>query len=189
MEGQFIITISRENGSGGYEIASIISEKLGISLYSKDVADDMVPVGNKSYAVDDNGCITAPKHFTGRNARRLKRSTEIYTFSYIRDRALAGESFVVVGRCADYFLRDLDCVSRIFITADKNWRATRIASEKNISDLRARFHIRHTDYRRKKLHNRYCDTHWGTEECYDYIVDSTGKTLEEVADTIISFIS
>ena len=189
MENQFIITISRNKGSGGYEIADLISEKLGVSLYSKDIVDDMVLVGNMSYSVDDNDCITVPKRFKGKHAKLLKRSTEFCTFSYIRGRAVAGESFVVVGRCADYILSDLDCVTRVFITADKNWRAERIAAEKGISKAKAKGHIRRTDRRRKRFHNRYCDTRWGTEECYDYIIDSTGKSFDELADRIISFIN
>lgn len=189
MEKQFIIAISRNKGSGGYEIASIISEKLGVSLYSKDIVDNMVLVGNMSYSVDDNACITAPEHFRGKHAKLLKRGSELCTFSYIRGRAVAGESFVVVGRCADFILSDLDCVTRVFITADKNWRAERIAAEKGISKAKAKGHIRRTDRRRKRFHNRYCDTRWGTEECYDYIIDSTGKSFDELADRIISFIN
>lgn len=179
MENQFIITIGRKCGSGGTEIASLVARKLGVNLYSQEMSDGILLAGKISYGVDENSFICIP----GRN-----RDMAIATFASIRSRAEAGESFVVLGRCADYILRDLDCATRVFITADKDWRIGRTALKNGISDRKVKRLVRRTDRKRKAFHNRYCSTRWGGKNSYDYIIDSTEASFAEIADNIISFI-
>lgn len=189
MDNQFIIVISHKSGSGGHETAELLAKKLGVKLYSKDLADEMIFAGKLSYCVDENGFITVPQKNSGEPSSKLKRGAVLGTFACIRERAEAGESFVVLESCADYYLSDFDCVTRVFLSADDNWRIQHISAAEKISEKEAKKLIHHTDHNRKAFHNHYCKTHWGTEECYDFVIDTTGKTANDISEKIITLVN
>lgn len=185
MDKQNIIVVSHKSGSGGGKTAELLAKKLGVKLYSKSVADEMMPLGKITYCVDENGFIAASEKSGGGLSAKLKRSEVMGTFSFIRERAENGESFVVLESCADYYLNDLDCVTRVFLTADKQRRISAVSSAEGISEKEAKKLIRRTERNRKAFHDHYCKTHWGTEKCYDYIIDCTDKNADEISDRII----
>ena len=185
MPKQFIIVIGHRSGSGGRKTAELLAEKLGVKLYSKSVAEEMMPLGKISYCVDENGFIAASAKNSGEKYAKLKRGEVLGTFSFLRERAEKGESFVVLESCADYYLSDLDCVTRVFLTADKAWRISAVSSAESISEKKAKKFIRRTEHNRRSFHDHYCKPRWGIEKCYDYVIDCTGKDPDEISDKII----
>lgn len=185
MDSQFIIVVSHQCGSGGKEAAELLAEKLGVKLYSKSLAEEMVPLGKITYCVDENGFIAASPKSNGEMNAKLKRCEVMGTFSFIRSCAESGESFIVLESCADYYLSDLDCVTRFFLTADDAWRTRAVSNSEGISEKEAKKFIRRTEHNRRAFHDRYCKTRWGTEKCYDYVIDCTGQDADAISDRII----
>ena len=189
MDNQFIIVIGHKSGCSGNQTAELLAKKLGVRLYSKALADEMLPAGKISYCVDENGFITASPKNNVEAKKKLKRGEVIATFSYIRERALRGECFVVLESCADYYLSDLPCVTRVFLTADDAWRISSVSTSEGISERDAEKLIRHTDRSRRAFHDYYCKTRWGSEKSYDCVIDCTGKSADEISDKIKALIN
>lgn len=109
MAEQIIIAIGREFGSGGHEIAEKLSELYGIKLYDKNILQNIAEAKNVDVASYEKYDEVPKKMIFSRTVKGLSNSMEEniaqLQFRYLEDKANAGESFVVVGRCAETMLK------------------------------------------------------------------------------------
>ena len=153
MEQQLIISIGREYGSGGHEIAEKLSNHYGIQLLDHNLLDEIAAKKNLKM---DHLKELDEKHknpLSSRTVRGYSSSPEenlLYLqFDYLRDKADAGESFVIVGRCSETILKQYEHMISIFILADRDKRIERIMRLYHLTENQAVKKIREKDTSRK----------------------------------------
>lgn len=192
MEKQLIISLGREFGSGGHIIAQQLAERYKIPLYDsnllRDVAVEKEMNAEKLQKYDEN-----PKNvlFT-RTVRGYSSSPEEniarMQFDYLKSKADAGESFVIVGRCAESVLKGNPNLISIFILGDMEQKIVRTMERNNISREKAQKLIEQQDRKRKTYHNHYCDGKWGDSRNYDLSINSSKLGLDETTRIIAEYI-
>ena len=190
-----IITLGRQHGSNGHDIARALSKELGCPCYDKEIVDHAAENSIfskeifKSYDEKrvSTYLIPAP-HYTGMNESfRMNIRLASAQFDAIRNLADKGDG-IFVGRCADYVLRNRDDILRVFIKADLSFRIKTIMERKNLSEDQARKLIKEVDKDRSSYYRYYTDQLWGDCKAYDLCIDS-GKTGVDGAVLVIkSFI-
>lgn len=192
MEKQLIISLGREFGSGGHIIAQQLAERYKIPLYDsnllRDVAVEKKMNAEKLQKYDEN-----PKNvlFT-RTVRGYSSSPEEniarMQFDYLKSKADAGESFVIVGRCAESVLKGNPNLISIFILGDMEQKIVRTMESNNISKEKAVMLIEQQDKKRKTYHNHYCEGKWGDSRNYDLSINSSKLGLDETTRIIAEYI-
>jgi len=109
-------------------------------------------------------------------------------FDFLRRKASKGESFVILGRCAETILKEYKGLITIFILGDMNNKIERVANLKNISYAEAENIVYISDKKRKAYHNYYCKGKWGDSRNYDFSINSSRLGIEETTDVIEDYI-
>ena len=172
-----VITISREFGSGGRTIGKKVAEALGIPCYDRELLQKIAEESgfNPSY-VEDAGEDTVGGFLSAALSNRASgpnNADYLWTIQYriISELAEKGPC-VIVGRCADYILRDkADCL-RVFIHADPAFRANRIVQVYGEREESPEQRIREKDKRRAAYHRFSTDMQWGQAKNYDLTLNS-----------------
>lgn len=189
-----IITIGRQYGSGGRQIANMISEKTGIPVYDKSLLTEAAQ--KSGYSSDLFKKRDEKRHIFGLS--RLFSTQMFNAPNYLDDscmfqmqseaiRQIAEKgSCIIVGRCANYVLRDMDTTD-IFITSPIQTRIDRVTGRLNVDRDTARKIIEKKEKDRAEYYRTYTLGKWGDIANYDLCVDSSVLGLEATADLIISF--
>ena len=197
MEKNVIITISRQFGSNGREIARKLAEYLDISYYNKEILEKIaVNMGVcadffKDQKQDANGLFTIEsKGLLGlRNITELSVNTQIYDMaSDFIQKISQREDAVIVGRCADYALEDNPYAVSVFIKASLDERVQRIKRIYELNDSKAADLIQKTDKRRASYYNYYSSKKWGEAKSYNLCIDSGLVGIDGAIDMILKFI-
>ncbi len=187
-----IVTISRQFGSGGRTIGRMVAEKLGIPCYDHELIEKIAEESGfaKEYVQDKSEDATYGSRFI--NAFLSSRvydglSPQDYLWSVqskvILDLAQKGPC-VIVGRCADYILRNTaDCL-RVFIHADFEKRAERIVKLYGETDDSPEKRLREKDKRRSVYYHFYTEMEWGDACNYDIALDSGVFGIEKCVELI-----
>lgn len=184
-----IITISREFGSGGRTIGKKVAEKLGIPCYDNELIQKIALESgfNESYVKDAGEY--APGGFLAsafsHQAFGPNNADYLWEIQYriITELAEKGPC-VIVGRCADYILRDkADCL-RVFVHADLNFRAERIVKEYGERDISPEQRLKDKDKRRAAYHRFYTDMKWGHAQNYDITLNSGTLGIDKCVDIL-----
>ncbi|MBO4454880.1 MAG: cytidylate kinase-like family protein [Bacteroidales bacterium] len=198
MEKRIIITIGRQFGSGGKQVASAIGERLGIPVYDQEL---IVSAANKSglspefiRQSDEHRHLSGLGGILGlgrfwHNAGNLVDDNELFRIQSeaIRDLASQG-SAVFVGRASDYVLRDMDTVD-VFICAPIEARTQRVAERLGISPEDAVTLIEKKDKTRKEYYDLFTlGDNWGVASNYDLCIDSSVLGIEGTSELIIQFV-
>ena len=182
-----IITISRCHGSQGKEIGRLVSEKLGIPFYYKEIT---------ALAAKESGL---DKEFVSKINQNEDILHNLYlTTAPVKYAILAQEkvikmiaengSCVLVGRAADYVLRENKNLVRIFIHAPKEYRVKKVMEMYNDTERAAKINITKSDKNRGSYYKLISGQNWGDAENYDLCIDSSiGK--EKTAEIIIDYIN
>lgn len=109
-------------------------------------------------------------------------------FQYLRERAQAGDSFLVVGRCAEDVLKEYPGMISIFVLADTWFKVERIMTRGGISREEALLLMEHRDRVRKTYHNQYCKGKWGDSRSYHLTINSAKLGIEGTADILEQYI-
>ena len=192
MEKQLIISIGREVGSGGHEIAEILAKHYNIPLIDKNILEEIAKKKN----VDAADLKEVDKKFIfpliNRNVRGFSSSIQenifLMQFEYLQEKAKAGESFVIVGRCGEDVLKEYDALVSIFVLGDKETKKERIMRLYDKNESMAERLIREKDTERKLYHNSFCEGKWGDSRNYDISVNSSMLGIEGPAELLINFI-
>lgn len=174
MVEQVIIAIGREFGSGGREIAQKLARKLNLPLYDRNLLEKIA--GDHPGTVADlagyderRGVENRWNHMTISEEDRLAHME----FNYIRKQAHSGESFVVVGHCAEEILKHHSGLISVFIYADQDFKAERVMLREQLTKQEALSLMKRTDCRRQAYHDRFCEKRWGEAATYDLKVNSS----------------
>ena len=201
MENKIIVTIGRQFGSGGREIGQKLAEMLGIAYYDKELmamaakdsglceeffekADERVS-GNLSYA------FSLGYSYMGAYApfNDILSNDGLFKLQSDTIRSLAEkQSCVMVGRCADYILRnEPSCVS-VFIHNTAENRINRIMEYDKVTEQEAKDRMASIDKSRSSYYNYYTGKKWGHSASYDLCINSSLLGLEETEKFIVTFI-
>lgn len=182
-----IITISREHGSSGKQIGKLLSEKLGIPFYYKEVTALAAKESGLSREFISDINKNAPKRLNDLYlSRRVVRHAIEAQYKIINSIAENG-SCVIVGRAADHVLRDHDNVLRVFIHAPKEYRIQRIMEIYGDSRKEAERNIKHSDKARASYYKNISGAEWGNSQNYDLVIDSS-VGVESSAMQIIEYL-
>ncbi len=187
-----IITISREFGSGGRTIGKEIAEKLGIPCYDKDLIEEIAEETGyaKEYIADEGEY--APNSnslaymFIGRGLDGLSNADKIWIAQkkVIEELAEKG-ACVIVGRCADYVLRERKDVLNVFVYADKKYRAERIVKQYGESDVEPEKRLADKEKKRKLNYKYFTEQEWGRRQNYHLSIDSGFLGIEKSVALIV----
>lgn len=192
MEKQLIISVGREFGSGGHEIAQKLAEHYQILLLDQNILDEV--------AAERNVDINPLKAFdekqknplTSRTVRGMSSSPEknvsLLQFDYIQKKAAKGESFVVVGRCSEDVLKEYDSMISIFVLGERHHKVERIMRLYQMSESQAKRFANEKDMKRKRYHNSFCEGKWGDSRNYDISINSSKLGVDETLAILIDYI-
>lgn len=181
-----VVTISREHGSAGKRIGQLVAKKLGIPCYYKEMI---------AIAAHESGL--TEEFISNLNSDENAVMKELYLSTNVvqdaitaQDRAIrriadAG-SCVIVGRSADYVLRNYKNIVRIFITAPKEYRTGKVMEMYGDSREQAEKSIERSDAARRSYYESITNRKWGDSHGYELCVDSS-IGVEETADLIVSY--
>lgn len=193
MSEQMIIAVGREYGSGGHEIAKMLAERFGISFYDRNMLDEIASEKNVDveslHKYDERPKLA----IFSRTVRGYSNSPEEiiaqFQFDYIKKKAESGESFVVVGRCAEHVLSKYKGLIKIFILGDEDEKNKRIQAVRGVSESEAASIMKRHDRNRKAYHNHYCPQKWGDSRGYDISINSSKLGLEKTVELLTDFIN
>lgn len=200
----FIITIGRQFGSGGRQLGRILSEKLGIPFYDKELLlqaaqesglnielfedhDERMPKFINSALSYSFGISPIPWY--GASSSISDDSLYRAQTDFIEQLAKKG-SCIIVGRSSDYVLRHHPRVVNVFLHASMDDCVRRIM-ERNESTTpeKARKLAERTNKLRANFYNFYTDKRWGHASSYDLTFNTSRMPLEKVADLIIEYVN
>ena len=175
-----IITISREFGSGGRFIGEEVAKKLGIAYYDKNIINEIAEMSGLSPDYIQVNAELSPKRglfayaFAGRDITGKSVEDMVYEAQrkVILDLA-EKESCVIIGRNADYILKDRDDVLNVFIHGNTPEKIQRITRLYNVEEKEAVKMMADTDKRRMTNYNFYTDQRWGKADNYTLCLNSS----------------
>lgn len=194
-----VVTIGREFGSGGHEIGNLLATRLDIPLYDNNlvrmVADRLDIREETAQAVDETtlnsfltGFVLSPIEYSKamNNEEYTKPlSEQVYELQSEIIRKLAGRGpCVVVGRCADFVLKDVaDCLN-VFICADINDRVARIAKRYDMSEKKAADKIKKVDRERRYYYESRTGLYWGDIDSHQMLLNASRLGIEGTVDIL-----
>jgi cytidylate kinase len=194
-----IITISREFGSGGRSIGHMVAEKLGIPFYDKELVDHIaLESGFAPNYVEEHG-EHAPGGsifsyaFAHQSVPGVMHGLSTADFLWnvqcgvILQLAEQGPC-VIVGRNADYILKDREDTLHAFIHASKEFRADRIVRLYGESEKSPESRLNEKDKRRRVNYQHYTGRDWGMAQNYDICLDSSKLGIETCSEIILNLV-
>jgi cytidylate kinase len=196
--GTKIITVSRQFGSGGRVIAQNVAEKLGWKYYDRELIEKIAEKSGLAkefieergeYATSGQNLVySMPAGFGGFSAGQSVFD-KLYVMQYNIIKELAdGEPCVIVGRCADYVLRDRKDCFNVFIYADMDFRMHRAADVYKVEAKDIRRYLEDRDKKRKLYYKYNTDRTWGDVSNYDMCLKSSSVGIERCAQVILESI-
>ena len=177
MGKQTIISISREYGSAGHEIGRKIAQALGMKFYDRSLLDEIATEKNMDISVlekyDEKPRNVILSRKVGNHTNSPEEIIAEFQFDFIKKRADEGESFVIVGRCAETVLKDFEGLISIFITGERQHKIKRVMEHFDISEKEAIVKMARHDRKRKQYHNQHSDAKWGDSRLYDLCINSS----------------
>ncbi|MBP1754001.1 MAG: hypothetical protein H6Q59_399 [Firmicutes bacterium] len=197
-----IITISRQFGSGGREIGAKLAEKLGIPFYDNELISRAAKESGFAEAAFENAEKKASNSLLyslamGMNAygnqdigfTHLSLDDQLYLAQSNVIRKVAEEGpCVIVGRCADYVLRDNNNVVNIFIWADIEARKKRAIEQYHLKENKAEEEILRSDRRRANYYNYHASEKWGKAENYHLSIRSDYIGVDPTVECILNYL-
>ena len=187
-----IITISREFGSGGHEIAENIARDFDLKFYDRGMLDEIAENMNVDVEVlqkyDEKPRNYMLSRRVGNHTNSMEEIIAEYQFDFIRKKAEEGESFVIVGRCAETVLKDFEELISIFITGERQHKIKRVMEHFNLPENKAIAKMLRHDRKRKQYHNRHSDAKWGDSRLYDLCINSSPLGIEGTIRVLENYI-
>lgn len=203
MDNKIVITIARQYGSGGRTIASMLSEKLNIPFYDKDLikrASEESGVNEALFANADetskglgllNKLIKKSKiETTTPNDKEYTSPENLFALQADIIKKLADtESCIIVGRCADYILKDYDNVLSVFIHAPFEFCLEKAAEKKSLPSKELETFVKNTNKQREAYYKYFTDHDWADARNYDLCLDSSKLGYDRCVEEIIAYMN
>lgn len=198
-----VITISREFGSGGREVGKKLSEKLGIPFYDKELLEiaskesgicrelfdrnDEAYTNSFLYSLVMGSYPTSPD---GRIEPEMPLNQKIFLAQFDTIKSIAKQGpCVIVGRCADYVLKNEKNVINFFITGNTAEKKRRILERYDIEKNKVEDFIKKTDKRRASYYNYYTDMKWGEARNFDMCINTSRTGIDGAVEIMASYIA
>lgn len=184
---KIIITISREYGSGGRYIGKLVAEKLGIKLYDNEFVFKMAEDTGLSakYIEDNEQKRNILDNFNNGYYYGLNNSDELFIKESELIKEIANkESCVIIGRCADFILKDRDNVLKIFVSSSMDDKIKRATSFYGLNKSKAEKEISRINKLRANHYKYYTDKEWNNPSNYDICINSDAIGIEEAVELI-----
>ncbi len=192
--GNIIITIAREYGSGGHLLGEMLSRKLGIKLYDKEFIhlaaaesgmdeayilrnEQSIPSFWLKCILSQNGGQASKHNFSADDILYVAENRVILNLA-------RKESCIIVGRCADFVLRDFPHVIKVFCYSDVESACRRCVEEYGVRAGEARNEIRRINHNRVAHYEFYTGGKWGDPHYYDLMINTGSMTLETACDLV-----
>lgn len=192
MGKQVIIAISREFGSGGHAIAEQVAKDMGLKLYDRNILEEIASEKSTKAEVLEKYDEKPRNYILTRRVRGYSNSMAEnlaeMQFEYLKKKADSGESFVIVGRCAETVLHENRGLISIFILGDRVAKIKRIEEKYALSESEAKAKMNRHDKHRKMYHNKYSKYKWGDSRNYDVCINSSRLGVEGTAKALEEYI-
>ncbi len=195
-----VITFGRQYGSGGREISALLAERLNIAYYDdlllKEAAKESGLCEELFHSFDEKpqsmlfSIAMDPYSFLGGQfspSGTFEQQVYLATYSTIQKLAEQGPC-ILVGRCADYALKDRTDVLNIFVTAPLQNRIARVAARNHISESEAKDRIKRVEKARAAYYNFYSSKDWGDAKSYDLCIDSSMLGIEGTVEYLMKLL-
>ena len=202
MNKNVVITIGRQFGSGGRYVGRLLAEKLGVPFYDKELLSEAAKnsgICEEIFEEHDEkptrsllfSLVTGMQsHMAAGNFYMdMPLNHKIFLAQFDAIRRIAGEgSCVIVGRCADYVLRENPDAVSIFVKGDMESKIARAVKYYGIEEDKAEERIRKADKQRASYYNYYATATWGDVDNYDLVVDTGALGVEGAVELIAKFL-
>lgn len=189
---QLIISIGREFGSAGHEIAERLAKRYRFPLYDHNLLEEVAASRNldsselqKFDEVKRNKLLY--RSINGMSSSPADNVANLQ-FQFLREKAEAGQSFVVVGRCSETVLKEYEGMVSFFVMGDMDKKVERVMKLYNKSEKDAADFIKEKDKKRKKYHDSHCKTKWGDSRNYDLSINSSRLGIDESVKLLADYI-
>ena len=199
---QAVITIGREYGSGGHEVGTLVARQLGVPFYDREIltlAAQKSGISEELFISHDEKA--SPSYLfslvteTGEtpplsvvNEMPLNHRIFMAQFEAIRHVAAQGPC-VIVGRCANYVLKEQPNAVSVFIYGDLKARIERIQRLEGLTFAQAKERVHKVDKQRQSYYNFFADGNWGHRSNYRLMLNSTGVTSEALAACVLAYVA
>ncbi len=196
-----LITISREYGSGGRIIGGLVAKEMGIPVYDREIIDMAVEKSGLSREIIETAELRAKNNFSyslasavnfseGMSGETISVNEKLFLtqFEIISQIGRTGEG-VIVGRCADYVLRDVPGVTNVFVHARLEDRIDRAVETYGDDPDKVKTIIRTYDRARKNYYNYHTSQKWGEYANYDLSINTSHVDEEEAAHLIVDYVT
>lgn len=187
-----VITVSREYGSGGRYVGRLIADKLGIKLYDKDFVEKLAETTGLATEYIEN-------HEQKRNILSnlnngyysgLNNADELFIKeSELIKQVASEESCVIIGRCADFILKDQPNVVKVFIYSNMENKIKRVTEIYGFDKNKAQREIKRIDKLRANHYKYYTEKEWNNPSNYDICINSDGIGVEKATDLICEMVT
>ena len=196
-----IITIGRQFGSGGHEIGELLAKKLGIPFYDRNLvkmaAEELHITEEQAELKDEKKLMSIVSNYNlamgGYND--FMANAEFYApvgrdlyavqSAIIKKLAQKG-SCVIVGRCADYVLKDYPGCINVFICASKEDRKNRVMDKYHLSERKAAEKMKKIDRERKYYYETYSGKEWGSIQSHQILMNSSLLGKEKIVEYLVA---
>lgn len=190
-----IITISREYGSGGYEIGHILAEELGFKFYDKQLISGlaenlMIPVNVVKHAEDSSNkknIFQEAMSFWTKGDSDQDRYIFEEQGKFIRKLADEGNC-IFAGRRADFYLKDYDNAMHLFFYAPTDMRIKRVMEKEGLTESEAIKQIDAMDKMRKNSYEYVTKRTWGDRHNFDRMINTDSFSSEQIVNEIVTLI-
>ena len=202
MNNKVVITIARQYGSGGRTVGEMLSKDMGIHYYDKE----LIKLASEESGINERLFVNADEKI--KMTKLFKLVKNIYTGQlippesddFVSDKNLFNyqakviknlaeeESCVIVGRCADYVLKDYDNVLSVFVHAPKDYCMEQAAKKVSMPSKELEKYIAKIDKRRADYYKFYTGREWTDARNYDLCLDSSKLGFERCVEEIKAYI-
>lgn len=202
MAEKYVLTFARQFGSGGHEVAKTTAEILGIPFYDKE----LIAIAAKESGLSEHLFDGLDEKPTNSFLYSLVMGVQSGASTYCRYGDVTGSDnifriqaqvirqiadkgpCVIVGRCADYILREYENLVSVFVHADMEQRTARIMKRYNLKEKNAEDYINKTDKRRNSFYNFYTNRIRGSVENYNLAIDTAQVGIKNAAEIIADYV-
>lgn len=200
--GNTVITIARQYGSGGRTVGEMLANKLGWHFYDKELmklASDESGINEALFVNADEKVKSAQLFNIAKSAYHgelIPPESDDFTssdnlFNYqakiIRKLAEGDESCIIMGRCADYILKDYDNVLSVFVHAPKDFCMEQAAKKHSMNEKELERYIAKTDRHRAGYYKYHTGREWTDARNYDLCLDSSKLGFDRCVEEIIAY--
>lgn len=201
MSCKHIITIGRQFGSGGRELGKAVADKLRIKYYDKELISLAAKESGYNPEIFENVDERATNSLLYSLSmgiynlgngyapmRDMPVNDQLYLLQHKIIRELAAEPCVIVGRCADYILRNNKNLLRIFVYANFKDRVENAIKIHNVPENKAESTVKKTDKTRANYYNFYSNQKWGAVENYDLCINTSTISRENATKIVCNIV-